>query len=171
LVLVTSVTNPDEVGRAAVDRGAARVSPRRAPWSGIADDDVSGRELSKILSVDYGNVAVARRIVRSLLEEVGVANEVVDDMVLVTSELVTNAFEHGSSDSVELAVTTSAQDVYVAVSSVGIADQLASPEAWSVAEPLALTGRGLGIVRLLADEVRVAVQGPSICITAWRFLG
>jgi hypothetical protein len=39
---------------------------------------------------------------------------------------------------------------------------------WQVAEPGAITGRGLGIVRALADRIRVCRQGDQLRIEIER---
>jgi anti-sigma regulatory factor (Ser/Thr protein kinase) len=46
------------------------------------------------LAVDMQNVSVARRFVSDTLDGL-VPSSVVADLLLATSELVTNAFEHG----------------------------------------------------------------------------
>lgn len=47
------------------------------------------------LPVDVTAPAVARQAVRATLASLGLGGTAVDDILLATSELVTNAFEHG----------------------------------------------------------------------------
>lgn len=47
------------------------------------------------LPVDVTAPAVARQAVRATLASLGLGGATVDDILLATSELVTNAFEHG----------------------------------------------------------------------------
>jgi anti-sigma regulatory factor (Ser/Thr protein kinase) len=100
------------------------------------------------------DVSEARHAVASFLADHGVSSIVVDDMELVTSELVTNAVVHGRRGSIGLEVDTEGE-IVVTVSNVGPARLIPPIDQWRAASPLAPSGRGLGIVRRLCDDVAV----------------
>jgi len=100
------------------------------------------------------DVSQARHAVASFLADRGVSSMVVDDMELVTSELVTNAVVHGRRGSIGLEVDTEGE-IVVTVSNLGPAALIPPIDQWRAASPLAPSGRGLGIVRRLCDDVAV----------------
>jgi serine/threonine-protein kinase RsbW len=118
-------------------------------------------------------VAAARHAVVSHLAGRGVSSTVIDDLELVTSELVTNAIVHpppmarGDVVQVHVAVTG---EVRLAVANVGSAAAIPPVEAWVPAAPGALSGRGLGIVRRLCDEVAVEQRGELTVVICRRHL-
>lgn len=96
--------------------------------------------------------------------------DLIDDMQLIASELVSNAIEHGACDQVGLELTVSRTDVLMSVESQGFIEQLPRLEEWAMAPADQVTGRGLGIVRDLADAVQVVRNGESVMITVRRRL-
>jgi anti-sigma regulatory factor (Ser/Thr protein kinase) len=118
-------------------------------------------------------VAVARHAVARHLARHGVPSTVIDDIELVTSELVTNAIIHprpvardgvvhvhvGLSDAIELQVANT-----------GPAASIPPVEEWSPAPATAVSGRGLGIVRRLSDTVKVEQIGERAVVTCRRRL-
>jgi anti-sigma regulatory factor (Ser/Thr protein kinase) len=124
------------------------------------------RGASIVLDADAAEVASARRFVRRVLDgEVDAA--VVGDLQLITSELFTNAIEHGAHDQVELAVECDGDTAEVTIRSHGPAD-VGPAVDWEVAEADSITGRGLGIVRHLADELIVERTAGTFVVTARR---
>jgi anti-sigma regulatory factor (Ser/Thr protein kinase) len=96
------------------------------------------------LPADVTAPAVARAQVRSTLADLGVSARLCDDVLLATSELVTNAFEHGDRpDRLELRLDSVELVVRVFDTSAKV------PE---LKEPLATAARsrGLQLVRALA---------------------
>jgi anti-sigma regulatory factor (Ser/Thr protein kinase) len=77
------------------------------------------------------------------------------------SELASNAIEHGTGDDLVIDVdTTNSSWWEIAVSSTLPTarrrdGRLRTARQWSIADPGANSGRGLGIVRRLMDDVRV----------------
>ena len=129
------------------------------------DFDVRGRP---------DEVAVARLAVVDHLSSRGVSSVVVDDMELVTSELVTNAIVHprpigrpGVVVHIHLDVSDA---VVLSVANVGPADAIPAIDDWHPASPAALSGRGLGIVRRLCDDVAVEQHGEHAVVTCRRHL-
>jgi anti-sigma regulatory factor (Ser/Thr protein kinase) len=100
------------------------------------------------------DVSQARHAVADYLDARGVSSIVVEDMELVTSELVTNAMVHGRRGSIGVEVDAE-EEVVVTVSNTGPAQAIPPIEEWRAASPLAPSGRGLGIVRRLCDDVAV----------------
>ena len=126
---------------------------------------MGGRDESVTLGASPAEVAAARRFVRRTLTG-EVPASVSSDLQLIASELFTNAVEHGDNDVIELTVATDHQGARVTVNSRGVAPGVVSVADWSVADPDSITGRGLGIVRELADEVIVERDGEHLVVTA-----
>lgn len=100
---------------------------------------------SLALDPDPGNVRAARLFVHDLLAD-DLHSPVRDLAVLLTSELVTNAFMHAASR-VEVRVATDDRKVDIEVSDWGIGE----PQVVA-ARPLAQGGRGMALVDTLTDE-------------------
>ncbi len=112
---------------------------------------------------------MARGFVTDVLVARGVSSVVIDDMELVASELVTNAVIHGHPGLIQ--VTVEATDhVLIVVTNVGPATAIPPEEQWQPAPPMALSGRGLGIVRRLCDVVAVQQVGSRTVVTCRRHL-
>lgn len=90
--------------------------------------------------------AAARSFVRRTLVDWGVAK--VDDVVLMVSELFTNAVLHGDGD-VEVVLSLSGDHVRLEVADGG---GVPVPSEVRPPTPDAITGRGLAIVDALADR-------------------
>lgn len=122
----------------------------------------------------FENVAAARRFVAERLTErlngVGVDQCVVDDLRLAASELVTNAVEHGNHLPVVVELEVDTGVVSLSVTSHSPQDRVAPVSEWAVAGAGQITGRGLGIVRTLADGVSVSRGGGMLTITVERRL-
>lgn len=112
-------------------------------------------------------VAEARRFVRHVIEATG-DESLAADFELISSELITNAIEHGTGDLVDLAVEGDQRSVTLTVISRGNAGQVAPSNRWAVADPDSVTGRGLGIVRALADRIDVHRRGDELRIAVER---
>ena len=114
------------------------------------------------------DVAVLRRSVAEFLGRSSVPSSVVDDVELLVSELVTNAIVHGSSgDAVRVRVQLG-ESIDVAVSNRGSAAAVPPVEAWRVAAPSEMSGRGLGIVRRLSDDAAIRQDGDWVVVTCRR---
>ena len=104
------------------------------------------------------SAAVARRFVRSRLDELAVPEPPLEDAVLLTSELVTNALLHARTD-LEVRLSTSRHRVRVEVHD----GDKHRPRA-SSAPSDATSGRGLLLVQHVADEWGIdrAVGGKAV---------
>jgi anti-sigma regulatory factor (Ser/Thr protein kinase) len=121
------------------------------------------------VAAETEKVAVARRFVRRVLADCD-ADDLVADLELVMSELVTNAIEHGDGHMVDMAVACDGHDVQVSVTSHSGAGSVEPSDRWQVAEASSITGRGLGIVRALADTIEVWHRSGQLQIVVQRAL-
>jgi anti-sigma regulatory factor (Ser/Thr protein kinase) len=95
--------------------------------------------------------------------------DVLDDVALVVSELLTNALRHSAAAS-DITVVVSSGDGRFIVTVENLVDAVRPPPtpAWRVAAPAAPSGRGLGIVRGLAPEVAVSERDKRLAVSvAW----
>ena len=123
-----------------------------------------GRVMRCELEADLAEVGVARRFVRKVL--VGKPAALAADAQLVASELVTNAVEHGTGGPVVVELQCADSAVELTVVSNGPAPDVGAVADWRVAPVEEVTGRGLGIVRAIADRVEVRRRNGSLAITA-----
>jgi anti-sigma regulatory factor (Ser/Thr protein kinase) len=114
-------------------------------------------------------VAAARHAVVRHLLRAGVPSVVVDDLELLTSELVTNAVIHPRPPAPTVHVRVAvAECIEVRVAHRGTAAALPPLDDWHPVPATALRGRGLGIVRRLCDDVVVAQVGDQTVVTCRR---
>lgn len=132
---------------------------------------VAAAESPAVLEMEPGqmtNVSIARRFVTSELRD-RAPSSVVADLQLVTSELVTNAIEHGDAQPVVVSVHSTPSQASVSVASHQRPDsRIADANHWNIADPERLAGRGLGIVRAIADDLDVSSNGTELVITVYR---
>jgi anti-sigma regulatory factor (Ser/Thr protein kinase) len=117
---------------------------------------------------ETSSVRAARRFVRDRVSRIlgvdGVRSELLGDVELAVSELVTNAVEYGRSEPVRVRVTARASSVVVSVASARAADAIGDPSTWSGPLPAVRTGRGLAIVRAITDEVAVDADDSTVTV-------
>jgi anti-sigma regulatory factor (Ser/Thr protein kinase) len=121
------------------------------------------------LEADTSQIGHARRFIRGVLGD-EVDADVVGDLQLIASELFSNAVEHGENTTVRLDVTIGHDVAGVSVHSRGATTRIGPAAEWHVSDPDAVTGRGLGIVRRLADDIIVERDADVVTITAHRTL-
>jgi anti-sigma regulatory factor (Ser/Thr protein kinase) len=114
-------------------------------------------------------VAGARHAVIEHLAQWGVPATIVDDMELVTSELVTNAIVHAGASEVGVSVDLS-DTIELVVTNAGSVHAIPDIDDWRPAPPQSPSRRGLAIVRRLCDTVAVAQEGGRAVITCRRGL-
>jgi serine/threonine-protein kinase RsbW len=124
------------------------------------------RELSLDIAPRFTSLADLRRHLRGWLAEGDVEANVVDDLLLVATELCSNAIEASvGEDLVGIEVTIDGTTIALSVSN---AAQPTSTAASPPVEPDCLRerGRGLAIVRALVDTVEMAsVDGRTVVRT------
>ncbi len=99
---------------------------------------------------DPRSVAAARRFVRQLLPDAWSAR--VDDVLLLVSELVTNAIVHARS-AVQVTVT-----VFNGTTRVEVSDGVPRLPVRRSAGEGALDGRGMGMIEVLADRWGILIR-------------
>lgn len=124
----------------------------------------NGRVMRCELQADLAEVGAARRFVRKSLADVPDALNA--DVQLIASELITNAVEHGTGDRVSFVLRLDDGAVALTVESIGPAPNVRDVGSWQVAPAAHITGRGLGIVRSIADCVEVSRRDGRLVITA-----
>jgi len=117
-----------------------------------------------LLPGDLTAAQAAREHVIDALAPDGLADEVVDDLVLIASELAANAVRHGSPPAL-LRLDRSAASIRVTVSNHGDAPD---PRILTT-EPGAEHGRGLAMVEQMADRVGWERDGDRLDV--WAELG
>lgn len=148
--------------------------------TGLFDTDLLAADaLEMWLEADAAAAGVARSIASDLAR--GLPHSVRDDALLVTSELVANAVEHGSGDRVLLRVRTmeseNGSDREVRALEVAVRNEIDGPdhrlppEPWHMPGPAAARGRGLAIVANLTTRVRVCTEGTSSAVLVSALVG
>jgi anti-sigma regulatory factor (Ser/Thr protein kinase) len=112
----------------------------------------------------------ARRFVADTLRAQGATSDEIVDIALVASELVSNIIEHG--DGLELSLGLSATPETWELSVVGgrcsPESLVLRPEKWNVAGADESSGRGLGIVRQLMDDISVDATDGTVSVNCRR---
>lgn len=113
----------------------------------------------------------ARKFVGEILRQRHVPNSVVVDFRLVASELVSNVIEHG--DGMGLTVFGEFSDEHwweigVVAGTTPSSSKLKQPNGWTIAGNEDRTGRGLGIVRQLMDDVITHTSDGQISVRCRR---
>lgn len=87
---------------------------------------------------------------------------------LIVSELVTNSVQYGNGAEIVVGVDAVTDGWYTVSISSGVDGELPplDPASWTVADAEMRSGRGLGIVRSLADAVSVAVNDGRLVIVS-----
>jgi anti-sigma regulatory factor (Ser/Thr protein kinase) len=109
-------------------------------------------QVSVEIPVEAEAVAMARDLVVGAVVEAAEAERRIDDLRLLTSEIVTNALRHAglrSGDSISLVVEASRDRVRVEVADPGPGFD---PDSLQEPKPGQVTGFGLWLVRKLADR-------------------
>lgn len=114
-----------------------------------------------VLPEDLAAAHAARKHVTQALDGVGLPVAVLDDLVLIASELAANAVRHGSPPA-RLRLDRDAVRIRITVSNHGDAPD---PRILT-AEPHADHGRGLAMVEQLADRVGWARDGDRLDVWA-----
>ncbi len=115
-----------------------------------------GRSLDIVLDALPRSVSTARRAVRELLDSILIPPEVVEDVLLLVSELVTNSVLHART---AVRVRAWAEDGRVTVA-VCDDDPLNAPR-WADRGPMASSGRGMRLVDLLASSWGIDIRETS----------
>jgi anti-sigma regulatory factor (Ser/Thr protein kinase) len=118
----------------------------------------------------FENVSRARHFVAGRLREHSLDPQIVDDLELAASELVTNAIEHGGGARVVVEVEMTPVAVALTVTSDGPPAGVPEIGDWALSGADQTGGRGLGIVQAIADELYVLHGEHELAITMARRL-
>jgi len=148
---------PQPLGRLPRDRlagGPSKYSPQHSPQSGMF-----------ALPATPASVGAARRKVRDLLDTWGVGADTTDNVLLMTSELVTNALTHTASERVVCRLRLSAGRLHIEVEDENRGGTL---PAQRIPGPDEQCGRGLLLVGMLSSDwgVRDAPHGSGRIVWA-----
>jgi anti-sigma regulatory factor (Ser/Thr protein kinase) len=114
----------------------------------------------------------ARQFVSETLRAHGASPQLIKDYALVVSELTTNIIEHGDGSRLVIYLDV-ADPEWWEVEVVGGASttpaQLLEPETWTVAGVDDVSGRGLGIVRHLMNDISTGSNAGQVSVRCRRF--
>jgi anti-sigma regulatory factor (Ser/Thr protein kinase) len=113
----------------------------------------------------------ARQFVSETLRGHSASVGAINDMALAVSELATNIIEHGNGSTLVVYVDVAdaeCWEIEVTGEAAVLSDRLINPRSWAVAGADESSGRGLGIVRHVMDEVSTTTTGNRISIRCRR---
>ena len=112
----------------------------------------------------------AREFVVGELRRASASDRTVANFELIVSELVTNSVQYGNGAEIVVGVDAVTDGWYTVSISSGVDGVLPplDPTAWKVADAEMRNGRGLGIVRSLADDLSVALSDGRLVIVCRR---
>lgn len=113
----------------------------------------------------------ARRFVGEILRLRGAPEAIIRDFELVVSELVANVIEHGGGSGLTVFSDFSDRqwwDIGVVGEKTISENQMTHPDAWRVAGSEHASGRGLGIVRQLMDDVVTDTTDGQVSVRCRR---
>ncbi len=120
------------------------------------------RQMRAEIPCDPQFLADTRHAVRDFLTAHGVDEPTVEELVLCVEEACTNALRHsGTPEPAEVTVSIRDQDVEVCVQDRGKGLDLDAIDLAHEPEPMALGGRGLFLIKSLADELELANDGGA----------
>jgi anti-sigma regulatory factor (Ser/Thr protein kinase) len=109
----------------------------------------------------------ARAFTTESLQRIGAPDDIVVDLTLVASELFTNFVEHSDGRQIEVVVDATDRRWWELAVIGGIGappKRVPDPGTWTVAAMEQISGRGLGIVRRLVDDVALDDDGGRVRI-------
>ena len=113
------------------------------------------------------SASAARKFVGEILRRRDAPDSVVIDFKLVVSELVANAIEHGNGDGLTVRADFSDHHWWVVEVVSGLiknGNKMKQPNEWAVAGNERASGRGLGIVRKLMDDVVTEISDGLVSV-------
>ena len=119
------------------------------------------------LSPNLSELPVVRRTLREWLEGRPTDPDACFDLLVVATELCTNAIQHAGSGLVTLRAWDEDGSVVMEIEGVDRPSG-ASPIIRDLDDPMAEGGRGMRIVNDLCDEVSVRMRGRQRCVQCRR---
>lgn len=112
---------------------------------------------------DLAELSLTRRLLRQTLTDGGVDGDSTDELLVVASELVTNAIRHAGAGlcrlSVHFEVGRSGRQVVIEVRGAERPVGVTPLRDYDLDDPFAEGGRGLQIVRAVCDDLEMEVSG------------
>ena len=121
----------------------------------------------RIFEAVGASASAAREFVGEILHIRDAPVQVVVDFKLVVSELVANAIEHGDGDGLTVGVDFSDHqwwEIEVISRLAKNGNDMRQPNEWAVAGNEHSSGRGLGIVRKLMDDVVTEISDGLVSV-------
>jgi anti-sigma regulatory factor (Ser/Thr protein kinase) len=112
---------------------------------------------------------VARRALRDWLNRVPRDLEVIQELLIVATELCTNAVRHAGTGLVTMRAWEDGEAVVIEVESVDNATEK-SPIVRNLDDPLAESGRGMVIVNTLCNDVSIVMRGRTRYVRCRKFV-
>lgn len=110
------------------------------------------------------SIGAARDLVSASLAGAAVGKQTVGDIRLAISELVTNAVVHGNGGPITVQIESSPHGVVCAVMSRFSGRPPPDPAMWTAPTSGGPTGRGMAIVRAVADVVVVDIDDSVVTV-------
>jgi RNA polymerase sigma-B factor len=142
---------------------------RATRWSPVRPSP-SVENLVRIYQSEPVSARAAREFVAAELLRADASTSAIDDLGLIVSELVANSIQHGDGGVIAVRVDPDSGASFAVTVGSGVAAKRPpmDPATWTVSPPHQPSGRGLGIVRQLADEITVALESGRLDITCRR---
>ena len=121
------------------------------------------------LSSTYKSVADIERLIDKVCTSVGVNEDAYGNVLIAVTEAVNNAIQHGNRENEELSIDVSVKDnqnkVCFSVKDEGVGFDFENlPDPTSPENLLKENGRGIFLMRSLADKVEFTGQGNEVCL-------
>jgi len=121
------------------------------------------------LSSTYKSVADIERLIDKVCTNVGVNEDAYGNVLIAVTEAVNNAIQHGNRENEELSIDVSVKDnqnkVCFSVKDEGVGFDFENlPDPTSPENLLKENGRGIFLMRNLADKVEFTGQGNEVCL-------
>ena len=121
------------------------------------------------LSSTYKSVADIERLIDKVCTNVGVNEDAYGNVLIAVTEAVNNAIQHGNKENEELSINVSVKDnqnkVCFSVKDEGVGFDFENlPDPTSPENLLKENGRGIFLMRNLADKVEFTGQGNEVCL-------
>ena len=116
-----------------------------------------------------GSIREARRFVKAEVARIGTDSAPLDDIELASSELASNAVEHGSGSRFRVAIIAGDAHVDIEVTSEFVGRGVAEPSEWARPSADSISGRGLNLVKTLSEDTWVRTVDGSVTVGC-RFL-
>lgn len=148
----------------------AMAVPRRHEHPAHMNANALDREQQSFAAIP-ASARAARQFVAATLRRQNAPPKLIGDYALVVSELVSNIIEHGDGSTMVISLDVADPDWWEMEVVGGAATPpitLLQPDTWTVASADKASGRGLGIVRHLMDDIVTHTNAGQLSIRCRR---